>query len=319
MSIRIIDPGPFTTVQDLGRIGYQNLGVSVSGAMDQRSLIIANILLDNDDNEAVLEATLKGPTLEFTADTCIAVTGGNLWPVLSGHKVPMYQAVPVRAGQVLSFDLAESGSRAYIAFAGGLDLPLSMGSRSTYAKAKIGGLNGRKLQEGDVIGFRAPKATLPLMEKRIAFTENFSAKESVIRVILGPQEDAFTPEGIETFLTGTYTVTPKTDRVGCQLAGPSIQHVKDGNIISDGISNGAVQVPSDGAPIVILADRQTVGGYTKIANVITVDLPRMGQMKMNDRIRFQAVDIDYAQDLLIEQVAYLRHIRDKLSRGLYPR
>ena len=156
MSITVLNPGLLTTVQDQGRIGYQQFGVSVSGVMDPRSAAVANILVGNDDKEAVLECTMMGPQLQFNQANCIAITGGDLMPTLDGKPIPNYTAVKVEAGQVLKFTMPKTGCRAFIAFAGGLDIPEVMGSRSTYMKAKIGGLNGRKLEKGDVIGFRAP-------------------------------------------------------------------------------------------------------------------------------------------------------------------
>ena len=280
MSIRIINGGMLTTVQDNGRIGYQQFGVPVSGAMDQQAAAIANILVGNEDNEAVLEVTMLGPRIEFQEANCIAVTGGDLTPQLDGKSFPMNRAVAVQKGQVLSFAAPRSGCRAYIAFAGGLEIPQVMGSRSTYLKAKIGGLEGRKLDKEDIIAFRAPTAQLPNMEKRaVADAETFTKTDVTLRVVLGPQDDAFTEAGIKTFLGETYAVTVQSDRMGCRLDGPVIEHVKDGNIISDGISFGAIQVPSEGKPIIMVADRQTVGGYTKIATVISADFSKAAQIK----------------------------------------
>ncbi len=308
MSIRIINGGMLTTVQDNGRIGYQQFGVPVSGAMDPQAAAIANILVGNEDNEAVLEVTMLGPRIEFQEANCIAVTGGDLTPQLDGKSFPMNRAVAVQKGQVLSFAAPRSGCRAYIAFAGGLEIPQVMGSRSTYLKAKIGGLEGRKLDKEDIIAFRAPTAQLPNMEKRaVADAETFTKTDVTLRVVLGPQDDAFTEAGIKTFLGETYAVTVQSDRMGCRLDGPVIEHVKDGNIISDGISFGAIQVPSEGKPIIMVADRQTVGGYTKIATVISADFSKAAQIKAGDKIRFVQVGITEAQDLYLDRKAYLVH------------
>ena len=314
MSIRIINGGMLTTVQDNGRIGYQQFGVPVSGAMDPQAAAIANILVGNEDNEAVLEVTMLGPRIEFQEANCIAVTGGDLTPQLDGKSFPMNRAVAVQKGQVLSFAAPRSGCRAYIAFAGGLDIPQVMGSRSTYLKAKIGGLEGRKLDKEDVIAFRAPTAQLPNMEKRaVADAETFTKPDVTLRVVLGPQE-----AGIKTFLGETYAVTVQSDRMGCRLDGPVIEHVKDGNIISDGISFGAIQVPSEGKPIIMVADRQTVGGYTKIATVISADFSKAAQIKAGDKIRFVQVGITEAQDLYLDRKAYLRALREALSHTYDP-
>jgi biotin-dependent carboxylase-like uncharacterized protein len=306
MSITVLNPGLLTTVQDLGRVGYQQFGVSVSGAMDPRSTKLANILVGNPQEEAVLECTMLGPHLQFDKTNCIAITGGDLGATLDGQPLPTYQAVRVQAGQVLRFTAPKSGCRAFIAFAGGLDIPVVMGSRSTYMKAKIGGYQGRKLEKGDVIGFRAPKATLQHMEDRVLIPEFVKQSEYTLRVILGPQDDAFTDEGLATFLGQSYAVTPEFDRMGCRLEGPVIQHRESGDIISDGIAFGAIQVPSAGKPIIMLGDRQTTGGYTKIANVITADFRLLAQLKAGDRLRFQRVSVQTAQSILLAQRAALR-------------
>lgn len=305
MSITVLNPGLLTTVQDMGRVGYQQFGISVSGVMDPRSAAIANILVGNPQEDAVLECTIMGPHLQFDQENTIAIAGGDLTPTLDGQPMPMYRAVQVKAGQVLRFIAPKVGCRAYIAFAGGLDIPEVMGSRSTYLKAKLGGLEGRKLQKGDTIGFRAPN-TPKNLEIRALIPEFVSKPVYNLRVILGPQDDAFTLEGIHTFLDQIYTVTQESDRMGCRLDGPVIRHIADGNIISDGIAFGAIQVPSEGKPIIMLADRQTVGGYTKIANVITADFRILAQLKAGDKVRFQQVSIQTAQSTLLAQRAALR-------------
>ena len=201
----------------------------------------------------------------------------------------------------------------FIAFAGGLDIPEVMGSRSTYMKAKIGGLNGRKLEKGDEIGFRAPKTTLKNMNFRSMASEFVPRTEYTVRVVLGPQDDYFTDEGIKTFLSQVYTVTPEFDRMGCRLEGEVIAHKDGGDIISDGIAFGAIQVPSAGKPIIMLGDRQTTGGYTKIANVISADFRILAQLKAGDKVRFEKVSIQAAQDALLTQRAALRAIRNALN------
>ena len=314
MSITILNPGMLTTVQDLGRIGYQQFGVSASGVMDPRSASIANILVDNDENEAVLECTMMGPHIRFDAPNIIAITGGDLGATLDGAPVDTYRAVPVLAGQTLRFTMLRTGCRAFIAFAGGLDIPAVMGSRSTNMKARIGGYQGRKLQRDDVIAFRAPKADLKNIGVRHISPEFTPRAEYTLRVVLGPQDDAFTELGVMTFLNNVYTLTPEFDRMGCRLEGEIIEHVKDGNIISDGIAFGAIQVPSAGKPIIMLADRQTTGGYTKIANVISADFRILGQLKAGDKVRFEKVAIAAAQDALLAQRAALNCLRSAMNR-----
>lgn len=301
MSITILNPGLLTTIQDQGRVGYQQFGVPVSGAMDPRSAALANILVGNEVDEAVLECTMLGPQLRFDTDNCFAVCGGDLGAALNGAPIKTYQACQAKAGDILKFSFPKSGCRAFIAFAGGLDVPKVMGSRSTYMKAKIGGLEGRKLEKEDVIPFRTPKATLKDMAERSLYPEFVPQENYRIRVVLGPQDDYFTDEGIQTFLSKTYTVTQEFDRMGCRLEGEVIAHKEGGDIISDGISFGAIQVPSSGKPIIMLADRQTTGGYTKIANVITADFRLMAQLKAGDQVHFEQITVQEAQNILLAQ------------------
>ncbi|MBP0980967.1 MAG: biotin-dependent carboxyltransferase family protein [Oscillospiraceae bacterium] len=305
MSITVLNPGVLTTVQDMGRVGYQQFGVPVSGVIDPRSAAIANILVGNEQGEAVLECTMLGPHLQFNVDNCIAITGGDLGATLDGAPISTYRAIKVAAGQVLRFTMPKVGCRAFIAFAGGLDIAPVMGSRSTYMKAKIGGFEGRKLAKEDVIGFRAPVAELKNMGLRTMAPEFYARDEYTVHVVMGPQDDAFTEAGINTFISSVYTVTQEFDRMGCRLEGEVVEHKNGGDIISDGISFGAIQVPSSGKPIIMLSDRQTTGGYTKIANVISVDFRILAQLKAGDKIRFEKVNVQYAQSALMAQRASL--------------
>lgn len=309
MSVTVLQPGLLTTVQDMGRVGYQAFGVPVSGAVDRRSAAIANILVGNPQGEAVLECTLLGPRLRFDADACIAVTGGDLGAMLDGQPMPAYSAVTVKAGQVLRFSGVRTGCRAYLAFAGGLEVPAVMGSRSTYRRAGLGGFQGRELKAGDVLGLRVPGAAPRNLGARAIAPEFRARAEYTLHVLLGPQDDAFAPEGLEAFLGQAYTVTPEFDRMGCRLDGPIIRHKTSGDIISDGIAMGAVQVPASGKPIVMLSDCQTTGGYTKIAGVMSADFRILAQLKAGDRVRFQKVSMEFAQDALLTERAALRALR----------
>lgn len=313
MSIEVLHPGLLTTVQDLGRTGYQRFGVSVSGAVDPRSAAVANILAGNPDGEAVLECTVLGPQLRFDAPAVIAVTGADLGPTLDGVPVENYRALRVQAGQTLRFTGPKCGCRAYLAVSGGLDVPEVMGSRSTYMKAKIGGWHGRKLEKGDVLPLRAPGTEPKALENRALAPEFRGRSEYTLRVVMGPQDNAFTPGGVSAFLSGVYTVTPEFDRMGCRMEGPEIEHNGSADILSDGIAFGAVQVPDSGQPIVMLADRQTTGGYTKIANVISADFRLLGQLKSGDRVRFEKVSLAAAQEALLAQRASLRLLRHVLD------
>ena len=251
--------------------------------------------------------------MKFTEDEIIAVTGGDLGAKIDGKPVERYRAVLVKAGQTLSFMGMYGGSRAYIAFAGGLDIPVVMGSRSTNLKSKVGGYEGRKLGTGDEIAFRAPASWLPHMAERVYGLPSYGAKEWTLRVVMGPQDDCFTDKGINTFLNSTYTISNEYDRMGCRMEGNVIEHKNGGDIITDGISFGAVQVPSHGNPIVMMADHQTTGGYTKIACVISVDLPELAQCMPGHTVRFKKIGIEEAQELYCQWRDYLKRLEKELN------
>ena len=301
MGIRVLKAGMLTTVQDLGRTGYQSQGFSVAGVMDVRSFKIANLLLDNPENEAVLEFTLIGPTLQFTSETIIAITGGDFTPTLNGEPAPMYQALYINRGDILKFGSARTGSRGYIAFSSYLDVPVVMGSRCTNLKSGIGGFKGRKLKDEDYINFRIKRRYLPYFLSRKLKPDDFLQESATLRVVMGPQDTMFDKKGIETFLSQEYTVTSDFDRMGCRLEGPFIAQKGSADMISEGIAYGSVQVPSHGKPIILLSDRQTTGGYPKIATVASVDIPKLVQRKTDHRVRFTAVSVQEAQKLYLEE------------------
>ena len=313
MGIKVVKAGLLTTIQDAGRRGYQRFGMAVSGAVDVHSYIYGNILVGNEPTEAVLECTLMGPTIEFTSASIIAVTGGNLTPRINGEEITMYKAIKVNEGDTLSFGHVQSGCRAYIAFAGGLDIDVIMESRSTYIKAGLGGHHGRNLQDGDVVEFRKENAAVDNLELREMDPPIAWTGEYVVRVVLGAEEDRFTDKGINTFLTSEYKVSNSFDRMGVRLEGDAIEHVGDANIISNGIPFGAIQVPDSGQPIIMLSDRQTVGGYTKIGTIINIDMPMIAQAKSGDRIRFKTINIYEAQELFVKQKNYYKALRDSFD------
>lgn len=302
MSITVLDGGLLTTIQDLGRHGYQQFGVSVSGAMDPRACTIANILVGNKRNEGVFECTMMGPKLQFDVATNIAITGGSLFPLINNVPVADYRCIAVSRGDILTFGGLQTGARSYVSVAGGLDLPLVMDSMSTDMRAKIGGYEGRKLESGDMILLRKPSQGVMTMPSYWTISSEIVPMPCyTLRVILGPQDDYFTQNGIMTFLSKPYTLTPQFDRMGCRLEGDVIEHVNDGNIISDGIAFGAIQVPSEGKPIIMLADRQTTGGYAKIGTVVTADFQILGQLKVGDKVRFVQVSVEEAQEAYLAQ------------------
>lgn len=295
--IKIISPGLMTTVQDLGRYGYQQYGVSVSGAMDCIAASLANILIGNNENEGLLEATITGPEIEFLSATIIAITGGDMGPLINDIPVSLNKAVAVEKGDLLSFNGIKQGCRCYVAFAGGIDVPLVMGSKSTFLKAGIGGYRGRALKAGDILKIGSLQTSPEIIGGEANNFYDYGSGKIKLRVLLGPQDTAFTDEGIETFFSNEYTVSNNSDRMGYSLEGPVIHHKESADIISDGIAMGAIQIPSKGNPIIMMADRQTTGGYTKIGNVISADLPKLAQAKPKDKILFEKVSLELAHKL----------------------
>lgn len=296
--ISILQKGMLTTIQDLGRRGYQRFGVPVSGAMDWFAASLANTLVGNGENAPLLEVTVIGPIIDISADCFFAVTGAVFAPKLSGAPIPMNECIFAPAGSRLELGFASVGARGYIAFAGGLDVPEDMGSASTYTKAGLGGLNGKPLQNGDSIGIKAAKTiTSPGARKAPeALIPAYSASPEV-RIVIEPRPDYFTSEAAEIFTGNIYTVAGDSDRMGCRLEGPSIPYAEgcDGNIISDGISIGSIQV-AGGRPIILMSDRQTTGGYTKLGAVIMADIPLVAQLKPGEKIKFKAVSVKAAQE-----------------------
>jgi biotin-dependent carboxylase-like uncharacterized protein len=312
--IHIRQPGMLTTIQDLGRWGFGKFGMPVAGAMDAYAVRVGNLLLGNDENAPALEMTLLGPILSFENDVDFVITGGNLQPHLNHQPIPLWTIQHAKSGDTLSFAGVVTGCRAYLAVAGGFDIPKVMGSSSTYLQGKLGGYEGRALKPGDTLT-TVPRPQLNVYERLTVPNDSLPNYRDTVRVILGPQDDAFTPEGIATFLSSEYRITPDADRMGYRLDGPKIEHKTSADIISDGIALGAIQVPTHGTPIIMLADHQTTGGYTKIANVISVDMPSVAQKKPGDTLRFEQISIEEAQHLYRERekklVRFKQYIRQK--------
>lgn len=306
-------PGFLSTIQDMGRRGYQQYGVPAAGAMDAYALRVANILVKNPESEGCLEITLLGPHLEILEDSLIAITGADLGVKHNEREAPLWESFWVCKGDILQFTKVKYGCRAYLAVAGGFDLPVIMGSKSTYVRGKLGGLEGRQLKKGDELKRGQPGIEL---NKNVGYRipPEYQLKPDnpvVVRVVLGPQDDAFTKEGIAAFLTSEYTVTNEADRMGYRLEGPKIQHQNGPDIVSDGIAMGAVQVPGHGSPIIMMADRQTTGGYTKIGTVITPDLWKIAQAKPGDKMSFQAIPVEEANRVYREYEQRLRDLSCK--------
>jgi biotin-dependent carboxylase-like uncharacterized protein len=308
--IDVLDGGMLTTVQDLGRVGSQKYGVPESGAMDGLTLRAANRLVGNADSAACLEMTLTGPELRFGGPVVIALTGADLGALVNGRPAARWQAVSVAADTVLTFGGVRDGMRAYLAVNGGIDVPLVLGSRSTFTRSALGGFEGRALCAGDRIPVGAasgpPRGPGRLLPRHAVPLYGHAHS---VRVVMGPQDDAFTDEGIRTFLAETYTLSTQSDRIGCRLSGPRIAHRTGADIVSDGTTLGSVQVTGDGLPIVLMADRGTTGGYAKIATVTSVDVSRLAQAMPGDRITFVRIGLDEAHALLRGAHAWLDAIR----------
>ncbi len=309
-AIKIKNGGPLTTIQDKGRFGYQKFGMPVAGAMDKFSFKIANLLVGNKKNEAVIEFTVKGPKLEFIKDSVISITGVNAVPKIDGKSIPMWTSIFIKKGSILSFGNAKKGLRGYIAFKNGIKIPEVMGSRSTYLRGEIGGFKGRKLKSEDVLEVRKDVDESDFSERYLPkkYRPNFS--QNKVRVIMGPQDNYFSEKGLSDFLNGKFKVSSQADRMGYRLKGPHIEHKNGADIISDGIALGSIQVSGDGKPIIMLADRQTTGGYTKIATVITVDVDIVAQKRPGDSLNFKKISLETAQALLRER----REIYNKIEK-----
>ena len=308
MILKVITPGPLSTVQDGGRFGYMSTGFGSGGAMDLRAMRIANILVGNDENDGVIEMTMLGLSAEFTCPSVIALTGADMQPKLNGEDIPMYESVEVFPGDKLTMGAARQGMRGYLAVAGGFDIAPVMGSQSTNTKVKLGGFQGRKLLAGDQLPLRR-EATLEQFGKCKCPPENNYPQVATVRVMFGPQEDYFTQKGIDTFLSARYNVSGQSDRMGVRLEGAPIENKNGVDIISDGIAYGSVQIPASGTPIIMMADRQTTGGYAKIATVITADLYKIAQAKPGSFIRFQAVTEKEAVAALKEERNFLKQLQ----------
>ena len=318
-SLKVVRAGLFDTLQDSGRIGFMALGMPTAGAMDRIALRLANALCGNDAGTAGLEIGVMGPDLLVEADSLRVALVGPLSPALI--EAPDAPPKPIdsdrthllKRGQVLRVGMVEGSSTAYLAVAGGFALPAFMGSLSTYARAGVGGFEGRKLAAGDLLPLAREQAP-PGDEKKLG--QPFDYGSGPVRIVWGPQDDYFSDKGRRTFVESEYRVSKEADRMGIRFEGPTIEHSKGADIISDGIGPGAIQVPGAGLPIVLLADRQTVGGYSKIATVASVDLPRLGRLLPGQTVRFTPISVEEAEKLRRDQETRLaRAIADfKVAR-----
>lgn len=298
----VLSPGLFTTLQDAGRFGFEACGVPPSGAMDEMSFAIANALVGNEANTGALEFTLTGATLRLTGNSpCSVAVSGDMVLTLDDTAVAPYRRFTVMPGTILRITRTMSGARGYLAVAGGFDVQPVMGSVSTLMRAALGGFDGRQLQKGD--GLPLPLAAAPasssINEQRGEPEQRLMPQRErrPIRVIAGPQDDHFDASAFQQFVSQPYRVSEQSDRMGYRLTGAPLAHIRGFNIVSDAISRGSIQIPGNGQPIIAMNDRQTTGGYPKIATVIRADLARLGQAKPGDILHFETISVEKAENL----------------------
>lgn len=328
--IKIKKPGLLSSIQDLGRTGFQKFGVIASGAMDPFAHRMANLLTGNAENEPTLEITMLGPTIIFEEDALISICGGDLSPAINSVPVRSWRSIFVKKGSELKFGYTKSGCRAYLAVAGGFSVPEVMKSKATYLRAGIGGYEGRALKAGDQLVFGTPSDHADRMTEYLtqqlqnqSFLESdwsitaelIPNKESnpFIRFTKGRQFELFSKESQQKLIGAAFDVTAQSDRMGFRLKGPALSLSEPTELISEAVNFGSIQVPPDGNPIVLLADRQTTGGYPKIGQVAFVDLPLLAQAKPGDKLRFVEISHEKAQHLYLEREWKLK----ELKQGIY--
>ncbi len=325
MTIEVIKPGLATTVQDLGRPGFYDVGIPLSGAMDRFALRAGNMLVGNDEGAAALECVFMGPDLRFTADATVAVTGADLPPKLDGEPRPRWAAFAVKAGQVLSFDYLRGGARAYVAVSGGIDVPMVLGSRSTYALGALGGLEGRVLKAGDVLPLGRPPAAAPA---GVAVPEELrrgAAATRALRMMPGLYHHRVTPESLAGFFADTWTVAPEADRIGYRFRGGTPLAFVDreppfgagsdpSNIVDSCYPYGSIQVPGGKEPIVLHRDAVSGGGYFMLGTVISADMDFIGQLQPHTKVKFVPVTLDEALAARRDRQDMLSRVRQALGR-----
>jgi allophanate hydrolase len=322
--LRVKSPGLHTTVQDLGRDGFADVGVPPSGALDAVALRLANALVGNAPNAAALEILVSGPTLEVTAESAhVAFVGGTAgMSVEDAHhrSLAVGRSVHLKKGDVVKLGMLARTSCGYLAVEGGIRVPRVLGSASTYTRGTLGGFEGRPLGAGDILHGKSSASDHAELELATPLDADVDAP---IRVVPGPQNDHFTDAAIEAFFAGTYTVSPQADRMGFRLEGPVLEHAHGYNIVSDGIVSGSIQVPGSGQPIVLMRDYQTIGGYPKIATVISPDISRLGRRSPGAKVRFAKVSREEAETIYREEeaaiaarIAALREARNEAGLNL---
>ncbi len=324
MGIKVIAPGLATTVQDLGRPGYYHLGIPISGGMDRFSLRAANMLVGNDEGAAVLEAVFMGPELEFTSDAVVAVTGAHMPPRVDGDECETWASFQVKSGQVLSFDFLKSGARAYIAISGGVDVPLTLGSRSTYALGALGGHEGRPLAAGDELKIGEFSSSAKAGHLIAENLRRLPGEPAELRVLTGLYWHRITEQSGKNFFCDTWNVAPEADRIGYRFrGGQSLDFVEreapfgagsdPSNIVDGCYPYGSIQVPGGTEPIVLHRDAVSGGGYFMLGTVISADMDLIGQLQPHTPARFVEVDMDGAHAARHDRRDLLNKIRDSLD------
>ena len=311
-AVSVIKPGMLTTVQDAGRWGYQARGVPVAGPMDPVSHRLANALVGNGRRAALLEITLIGPELEFEDERLVAITGAQFELWLDGRQAPSQAPFTVCAGSRLRFGSRQLGARAYLAVSGGIAVPETLGSRSTHLVSAMGGVGGRALVGGDRLPLGDPSPQGPALAPHDAIAP-LPDRHATLRVLPGPQVDYFTPDALDVLQSAPYVVAGNSDRMGFRLQGPRLTHARGADIISDATPLGVLQIPASGQPILLMADRQTTGGYPKIATVIAADMAVAGQLAPHDSITFAVCARADAMKALIAQERALMAVEERHS------
>ncbi|MDC0047149.1 biotin-dependent carboxyltransferase family protein [Chloroflexi bacterium] len=299
-SLTILEPGIFSTIQDLGRYEYQKFGVPTSGALDQTAFMLGNLILGNNINNPGIETTLLGPKIKFNSAQWICVTGANSNPMINNQNINMWAPVYVKENSILTFNQPEWGVRSYILFQNTFDLEKTMGSYSANTSLGLGGhKNGLQLNAKDKIKFINNDIKIPPLSNNFDYKKHYIGKDETysLRVILGPHDDFFNEDSIKTLLNSEYVISPQSNRIGFRLSGPTIKHKSKSDIISEGGALGSIQIPGDGQPIVLLHDRGTTGGYPKIATISSVDIPKLAQSIPGQKITFQKIEIEEAAQI----------------------
>jgi antagonist of KipI len=327
MQIKVDRPGLLTTVQDLGRRGYQKYGIIASGVMDSWALRIGNAIVGNKPEEASLEITMSGPVLDLPAGLFFSLTGGDLQPQIEGISVPMWRPIHVKKNCQLRFGHPISGCRSYMTVSGGFNVADVMGSKSTYLRAAIGGFQGRALQKDDILTVGSSFFARAEWRDRNEFfsstcwyvPESYlpSTKEPVrVRYTLGGQWNAFSEISQQDFSTAIFSLSNQSDRMGYRLAGPKLMLENSLEMISEAVAFGTVQVPPDGNPIILMADRQTAGGYPKIGQIVLADLPKTGQLSPGSKLCFSEVSLQEAENLYLKQEEIYRYLLRSIAWNL---